>query len=214
MVGDDQSGAFALAMEDQLRRNDQDSLLSCRQFCLDGAFIKQGGAEPGFPLVNANFLWISFIFKLRKHPSRVRARIKNCATALCRSADENKSEIRVSQNFTFDMKPKTTKQRRFYPSAVLYVSTNTVPKNSLSGSYLCAVVEARGIEPLSEDRITGFSPSAGRILDFPCPSACERAMGLGSFILPDSPQSLGGPVPHINDAACQSRERFGATRSH
>lgn len=75
MVGDDQSGAFALAMEDQLRRNDQDSLLSCRQFCLDGAFIKQGGAEPGFPLVNAKFLWISFIFKLRKHPSRVRARI-------------------------------------------------------------------------------------------------------------------------------------------
>ena len=143
MVGDDQSGAFALAMEDQLRRNDQDSLLSCRQFCLDGAFIKQGGAEPGFPLVNANFLWISFIFKLRKHPSRVRARIriyiKKCATALCRSADENKSEIRVSQNFTFDMKRKTTKQRRFYPSAVLYVSTNTVPKNSLSGSYLCAV---------------------------------------------------------------------------
>lgn len=76
------------------------------------------------------------------------------------------------------------------------------------------MVEARGIEPLSEDRITGFSPSAGRILDFPCPSACERAMGLGSFILPASPQSLGGPVPHINDAACQSRERFGATRSH
>ena len=130
MVGDDQSGAFALAMEDQLRRNDQDSLLSCRQFCLDGAFIKQGGAEPGFPLVNAKFLWISFIFKLRKHPSRVRARIriyiKKCATALCRSADENKSEIRASQNFTFDMKPKTTKQRRFYPSAVLYVSTNSV----------------------------------------------------------------------------------------
>ena len=79
------------------------------------------------------------------------------------------------------------------------------------GGYM---VEARGIEPLSEDRITGFSPSAGRILDFPCPSACERAMGLGSFILPASPQSLGGPVPHINDAACQSRERFGATRSH
>ena len=76
------------------------------------------------------------------------------------------------------------------------------------------MVEARGIEPLSEDRITGISPSAGRILDFPCPSACERAMGLGSFILPASPQSLGGPVPHINDAACQSRERFGATRSH
>lgn len=171
-------------MEDQLRRNDQDSLLSCRQFCLNGAFIKQGGAEPGFPLVNANFLWISFIFKLRKHPSRVRARIKNCATALCRSADENKSEIRASQNFTFDMKPKTTKQRRFYPSAVLYVSTNTVPKNSLSGSYLCAVVEARGIEPLSENPKTQVSPSAVRVLKFPSPHAHGQAYGSGSFIMP------------------------------
>ena len=85
---------------------------------------------------------------------------------------------------------------------------------TLYQSFSPLMVEARGIEPLSEDRITGFSPSAGRILDFPCPSACERAMGLGSFILPASPQSLGGPVPHINDAACQSRERFGATRSH
>lgn len=85
---------------------------------------------------------------------------------------------------------------------------------TLYQSFSPFMVEARGIEPLSEDRITGFSPSAGRILDFPCPSACERAMGLGSFILPASPQSLGGPVPHINDAACQSRERFGATRSH
>ena len=112
------------------------------------------------------------------------------------------------------MKPKTTKQRRFYPSAVLYVSTNTVPKNSLSGSYLCAVVEARGIEPLSEDRITGFSPSAGRILDFPCPSACERAMGLGSFILPASPQSLGGLVPHINDAEHPGRGKSGVDGQH
>lgn len=176
-------------MEDQLRRNDQDSLISCRQFCLDGAFIKQGGAEPGFPLVNANFLWISFIFKLRKHPSRVRARIriyiKKCATALCRSADENKSEIRASQNFTFDMKPKTTKQRRFYPSAVLYVSTNTVPKNSLSGSYLCAVVEARGIEPLSENHLPRLSPSAADRLRFPSTGAERQAPGYGSRLLHD-----------------------------
>lgn len=114
MVGDDQSGAFALAMEDQLRRNDQDSLLSCRQFCLDGAFIKQGGAEPGFPLVNANFLWISFIFKLRKHPSRVRARIKNCATALCRSADENKSEIRVPKMVGNDESQNTVRNKNPY----------------------------------------------------------------------------------------------------
>ena len=72
-------------------------------------------------------------------------------------------------------------------------------------------MEARGIEPLSEDQIAAFSPSAVYILEFPHPSACKRAFGLGSFILPAVPQSLGGPVPHIDDAACRSRERFGAT---
>ena len=47
MVGDDQSGVFALAMAEQLRRNDQDALIPCRQLCLDGAFIKQGDAALG-----------------------------------------------------------------------------------------------------------------------------------------------------------------------
>ena len=74
------------------------------------------------------------------------------------------------------------------------------------------LVEARGIEPLSEDRITTLSPSAVHILNFPLRNAYARAFQFGSFIVPAPPQSLGGPVPHINDAACQSRERFGATR--
>lgn len=73
------------------------------------------------------------------------------------------------------------------------------------------MVEVRRIELLSEDQITAFSPSAVYILDFPFPDACKRAFGIGSFILPALPQSLGRPVPHIDDAAGRSRERFGAT---
>ena len=71
------------------------------------------------------------------------------------------------------------------------------------------MVEVRRIELLSEDRLTAFSPSAVYILDFPFLDACKRAFGIGSFILPALPQSLGRPVPHINDAACRSRERSG-----
>jgi len=69
----------------------------------------------------------------------------------------------------------------------------------LGGSSL---VEVRRIELLSEDQETAFSPSAVYILNFPQPIACKRAIGVGSFILPALPQSLGRPVPHIDDAAC------------
>jgi len=71
----------------------------------------------------------------------------------------------------------------------------------------------RGIEPLSEDQTAELSPSAGCILDFPLSNTCKRVFDFGSFIIPALLQSLSRPVPHINDAACQSRERFGATRS-
>ena len=73
------------------------------------------------------------------------------------------------------------------------------------------LVEARGIEPLSEDQIAAFSPSAVYLLNFPLSAADKRAGDIGSFIVPVLPQSLGRPVPHIDDAACRSRERFGAT---
>ena len=74
-----------------------------------------------------------------------------------------------------------------------------------------SVVEVRGIEPLSEDSNPQISPSADGGLNFPCPAARRQAAGLGSFILPGSPQSLGGPVPHITDAGDSSRERLGPT---
>jgi len=73
------------------------------------------------------------------------------------------------------------------------------------------VVEVRGIEPLSEDSGSWLSPSADGVLNFPRPDARRQAAGFGSFILPGSPQSLGGPVPHINGASDASRERLRPT---
>ncbi len=77
----------------------------------------------------------------------------------------------------------------------------------------CFVVEVRRIELLSEDPIAQVSPSAGCVFDFPRSGAHSRAQDLGSFMIPASPQSFGGPVPHINDAGDSSRERLRSTRS-
>ena len=72
-------------------------------------------------------------------------------------------------------------------------------------------MEVRGIEPLSEDSGSWLSPSADGGLNFPPPAARRQAAGIGSFILPGSPQRLGGPVPHINGAGGASRERLRPT---
>ncbi len=69
----------------------------------------------------------------------------------------------------------------------------------------------RRIELLSEDPIAQVSPSAGCDLKFPRSGAHSRAQDLGSFMIPASPQSFGGPVPHINDAGDSSRERLRPT---
>ena len=73
------------------------------------------------------------------------------------------------------------------------------------------MVEVRGIEPLSEDSDPWRSPSADGDFKFPPPAALRQAAGLGSFILPGFPQSLGDPVPHIIDAGDSSRERLRPT---
>ena len=74
------------------------------------------------------------------------------------------------------------------------------------------MVEARGIEPLSEDSATQVSPSTGSVLNFPWSNAHSQAYDLGSFMIPTTPQSLSGSVPHINDAGDSSRERLSPTR--
>ena len=45
-------------------------------------------------------------------------------------------------------------------------------------------MEARGIEPLSENPKPQVSPSAVRVLKFPLPHARGQAYGSGSFIVP------------------------------
>ncbi len=70
------------------------------------------------------------------------------------------------------------------------------------------VVEARGIEPLSENPGTRASPSAVRDLTFPLPSAHGRAQGVSSFIKSHLRQSLGKLVPRLNDAGLLRRGRL------
>jgi len=44
------------------------------------------------------------------------------------------------------------------------------------------LVEARGVEPLSEDIPTKASPGAASVLIFPSPGSLWQDTGLGSFI--------------------------------
>ncbi len=69
------------------------------------------------------------------------------------------------------------------------------------GTHFLFLVEARGVEPLSESPSFGFSPGAGRVFK-PFPSTHTRAQvrACGSFIIPSSVQSLAEAVPLVNDA--------------
>ena len=62
------------------------------------------------------------------------------------------------------------------------------------------MVEARGVEPLSENPLTEPSTSVVAVLVFPLPSARRQAHGFGSFIKSRLRQSLRRLVPHINHA--------------
>ena len=53
------------------------------------------------------------------------------------------------------------------------------------------MVEARGVEPLSETISTRTSPGAALILKFPHCNAQGQAVQFGSFINSDQPQSFG-----------------------
>lgn len=88
----------------------------------------------------------------------------------------NRYPIRASRQ-------KLKQRQSCHSAAVLCVSTNTSPKISISGSYLCAVVEMRGVEPLSEGSLAGPSPSADCDLKFPHDDARSQASAIGSFML-------------------------------
>ena len=72
------------------------------------------------------------------------------------------------------------------------------------------MVEARGVEPLSEDQSDRSSPSAVYDLRFPRPNPHKQGFGFGSFIRSHPPQSLSGLVPCFYDAGDPRRRRLGA----
>ena len=71
-----------------------------------------------------------------------------------------------------------------------------------------AVVEPRGVEPLSEDQKARASPSAVCVLTFPPPGSHRRDPGFSSFIKSRPPQSLSGLVPCYYDADGLRRRRL------
>lgn len=101
-----------------------------------------------------------------------------------RTDGEYPFELRVCYVDDAGASRQKLKQRQScHSSAVLCVSTNTSPKISISGSYLCAMVEMRGVEPLSEGSLAGPSPSADCDLKFPHDDARSQASAIGSFML-------------------------------
>ena len=73
-----------------------------------------------------------------------------------------------------------------------------------------SVVEARGVEPLSENPRIRCSPSAVCALTFPPPRSRRQDRGLSSFIKSHPGQSLAGLVPRFYDAGDLRRGRLKA----
>ena len=69
-------------------------------------------------------------------------------------------------------------------------------------------MEARGVEPLSENPKQKVSPSAVRVLNFPLAGSHARDRAAGSFINAGAPQSLNAPVPCLYDAGGLRRRRL------
>ena len=73
-----------------------------------------------------------------------------------------------------------------------------------------SVVEARGVEPLSENPRIRCSPSAVCALTFPPPRSRRQDRGMSSFIKSHPGQSLAGLVPSFYDAGDLRRGRLKA----
>ena len=72
------------------------------------------------------------------------------------------------------------------------------------------MVEARGVEPLSENPRIRCSPSAVCALTFPPPRSRRQDRGMSSFIKSHPGQSLAGLVPRFYDAGDLRRGRLKA----
>jgi len=70
-------------------------------------------------------------------------------------------------------------------------------------------VEARGVEPLSENIPTKASPGAASVLTFPPPGSLWQDTGFSSFIFSSTSQSFDAQVPCLNDAQIPQRRNCG-----
>lgn len=69
-------------------------------------------------------------------------------------------------------------------------------------------MEARGVEPLSENPKPRASPSAVCDLEFPAQGSHRRDRCLGSFISAGAAQSFAASVPCLYDAGGLRRRRL------
>ena len=70
------------------------------------------------------------------------------------------------------------------------------------------MVDPRGVEPLSEDQMSGASPSAVCVLIFPLRGSHRQDSRFSSFIKSHRPQSLRRLVPCLYDAGGLRRRRL------
>ncbi len=75
------------------------------------------------------------------------------------------------------------------------------------------MVEARGVEPLSENLLARLSTSVAYVLKFPLRGSHGQDPRFGSFIKSHMPQSLSMLVPHLNDARIRRRGQLRADAS-
>ena len=75
------------------------------------------------------------------------------------------------------------------------------------------MVEARGVEPLSESLSEGLSTSVASALTFPPLHAQRQAYSFSSFMKSDTAQSFAMLVPHITDARIRRRGHLRADGS-
>ena len=75
------------------------------------------------------------------------------------------------------------------------------------------LVEARGVEPLSENLLARLSTSVAYVLKFPLRGSHGQDPRFGSFIKSHMPQSLSMLVPHLNDARIRRRGQLRADAS-
>jgi len=106
-----------------------------------------------------------------------------------------------------DLKYRKALINAFVRKVVLYDKKMTILYNLQDSHSECPLdekcspkgklVEARGVEPLSENLLTGLSPSAADVLGFPRRRPRPQGQRFGSFIESHPAQSLTGLVPRL-----------------